>query len=71
MCLLFSDFKSLPATRLGKLKDSRDTAAAAAAAVTAGASDREGRFAAVGLSLLRAAYCPWHNCHCGAWNKYS
>ncbi len=43
-------FKSLPATRLGNRKDACGTTAAAA--VTAAASDRGGRLAAVWLSLL-------------------
>ncbi len=46
----------MPATRLGKLKAARDTAAAAA--VTAATSDRRGTLAAVGLSLLWAAFSP-------------
>jgi hypothetical protein len=49
-------FKSLPATRLGKRKAARDTAATAA--VTAATSDRRGTLAAVGLSLLWAAFSP-------------
>ncbi len=44
------------ATRLGKRKDARDTAAAAA--VTASTSDRRGTLVAVGLSLLWAAFSP-------------
>ncbi len=56
-------FKSLPATRLGKLNATRYTAAAAAvtaavAAVTTASSDRRGTLAAVGLSLLWAAFSP-------------
>jgi hypothetical protein len=44
----------LPAKRLGRRKDACCTTIAAA--VTAAASDRGGRLAAVGLSLLSASY---------------
>ncbi len=49
-------FKLLPATRLGKQKAARDTAAAAA--VTDATSNRRGTLAAVGLSFLWAAFSP-------------
>ncbi len=49
-------FKLFPATRLGKQKDARDTAAAAA--VAAATSDRRGTLAAVGLSLSWAIFAP-------------